>query len=92
MNFVKLNKLAEAGDSQAESRNRQWVNFRWWSPKRYYQYAKIKNQPLEEKTVGGVEKGTCNPVEQEENSQKRLHASRGQQTKWEISINILLHF
>jgi len=91
VNFVKLNKLAEAGDSQAESRNRQRVNFRWWSPNATINMPKSRTNPLKKKTVGGVEKGTCNPEEQEENH-KKAHASRGQETKWEISINILLHF
>jgi hypothetical protein len=43
--------------------------------------------PLPEKNGGRTGKRTCEFVEQEEN-QKKAHAGRGQETKWEMSVNI----
>jgi hypothetical protein len=44
-----------------------------------------KHPRCQRKTVGELEKRTCNPVEQEENH-KNAYAGRGQETIWEMSV------
>ena len=45
--------------------------------------------PLPEKTEGGLEKGLANLWSRKKIT-KKAHAGRGQETKWEISIIILM--
>jgi len=46
-----------------------------------------EHPPSQRKMEGGLENGLANLMEQEENPRK-AHAGRGQESKWEIPINI----